>query len=157
MRNIVSLCASMALCLAFAAQGVSAQTSTSGAPANAQAVQPTNVKTKFKTTNKLSAATQNALQNDGDSNGNGGGNNGRMSTIPHWHGAFTYQGVTYPYIMAGRNPGNGGTTVVGTQVIPINIVVDGCLDANGNPVAFNIDRATLKNTFNSPEFEFANF
>jgi hypothetical protein len=84
-------------------------------------------------------------------------NNGRISTIPHWHGAFTYQGVTHPYIMAGRNPRNGGTAVVGTQVIPINIVVDGCLDANGNPVAFNIDRATLNNTFNSPEFEFANF
>jgi hypothetical protein len=37
MRNIVSVCAGMALCLAFAAQGASAQTSTSGAPANAQA------------------------------------------------------------------------------------------------------------------------
>lgn len=157
MRNTVSLCAGIALCLAFAAQGVSAQTSTSAAPANAQAVQPANVKTKFKTINKLSAATQRALQNDGDSNGNGGGNNGRMSTIPHWHGAFTYHGVTYPYIMAGRSPRTGGTTVVGTQVIPINIVVDGCLDANGNPVAFNIDRGTLKNTFNSPEFESANF
>ena len=92
MRNIVSLCAGMALCLAFAAQGVSAQTGTSGAPANAQAVQSGNVKTKFKTINKLSATTQKALQNDGDSNGNGGGNgggnNGRMSTIPHWHGSL---------------------------------------------------------------------
>lgn len=86
MRDIVSVLAGMALCLAFAAQGVSAQTNTSGAPANAQAVQPANIKTKFKTTNKLSAATQNALRNDGDSNGNGGGHHGQMSTIPHWHG-----------------------------------------------------------------------
>jgi hypothetical protein len=32
MRNIVSLCAGVALCLVFAAQGVSAQTNTSPAP-----------------------------------------------------------------------------------------------------------------------------
>jgi hypothetical protein len=51
MRNIVSLCAGVALCLVFAAQGVSAQTNTSPAPANAQAVQPANVKTKFKIIN----------------------------------------------------------------------------------------------------------
>ena len=157
MRNILSLCAVFALFMACSAQTAFSQTGSSGTPANARAIQPTNAKPKFKTINKLSAATQAALKNDGDSNGNGGGNNGSMHTIPHWHGAFTYQGTSYPYIMAGRNPAKGGTAVIGTQIIPVNMVLDGCTDANGNPVAFNIDRATLKNTLNSPEFEAANF
>src|SRR5271165_3895037 len=154
MKKGFCLCGFAVLLAACSAQVVYAQ---SAAPANAQPLVPGSVKTKFKTINKLSAATQAALQNDGDGNGNAGGSNGGMRTIAHWHGSFTYQNTVYPYIMAGHNPRQGGTTVIGTQVIPVNVVLDGCTDVNGNPVAFNIDRATLRNTFNSPEFEFANF
>ncbi|HVB36388.1 MAG TPA: hypothetical protein VND42_04030 [Candidatus Acidoferrales bacterium] len=157
MRNILFLCAVAVLFAACSAQGVFAQTGSAGAPINAQAMQSTSVKMKFKTMNKLSAATNAMLQTDGDSNGNGGGNNAGTKTIPHWHGAFIYQGIVYPYIMAGHNPRRGDATSIGTQVIPINMVLDGCVDASGNPVAFNIDHATLKNTFNSPEFESASF
>jgi hypothetical protein len=139
------------------AQGVFAQTGASGTPANNRVIQLSSVKPKFKAVNKLSTATQSALQKDGDAYGNASGNSGMMRTIPHWHSAFTYQGLTYPYIMAGQNPRLGNTTFIGTQVIPINVVLDGCTDVNGNPVEFKIDPATLKNIFESPEFEPVNF
>lgn len=157
MRQI-SKALSLIVFIVFAgALGASAQSGPSGAPANAKAIQPANATPKFRTVNRLSAATKAALQTDGDANGNGGGNNPGLATIPHWHGSFTYQGNVYPYIMAGRNPTGGGATKIGTQVIPLNLVLDGCLDANGNPVAFNIDNATVNNVLNSPEYEAAGF
>ena len=155
-RKIFALVSLATICAMSWCPGVFAQSS-SGPPANAQAIQPGSAAGKFRTINKLSAATTAALQNDGDGNGNGGGPNTPTRTIRHWHGSFTYQGTKYPYIMAGRNPRMGGTTQIGTQVIPVNLVLDGCTDANGKPVAFNIDRATLNNVFNSPEYESASF
>lgn len=155
MRNVPLLL--VALCMMCAAPAAFGQAGGTGVPANAKPIESASVQPKFKTINKLAAATQTALQNDGDSNGNAGGSGGPMPTIPHWHGSFTYQGVQYPYIMAGHNPRRGGTTWVGTQVIPVNMVLDGCVDASGNPVTFGIDRGTLENTFNGPDFEAANF
>jgi hypothetical protein len=153
----VGVSVSIAVLLAASVPAVFAQTGSSGAPANAKPIQSTNVQPRFKSINKLSASTQAALQADGDSNGNAGGNSGKIRSIPHWHGSFTYQNTVFPYIMAGQNPRLGGTTAIGTQLIPINVVVDGCTDANGNPVAFNIDTGTIRNTLLSPEFQPSSF
>src|SRR5882724_277709 len=68
-----------------------------------------------------------------------------MRTIPHWSGSFTYQGTKYPYTMAGGSPVAGGTTRIETQLMPLNFVLDGCPDENGNPMRFGV-KGVLSNT-----------
>ncbi len=75
----------------------------------------------------------------------------RLRAFPTWQGAFSLDGATYPYIMAGRAPQRGGETEIDTSLIVLNFVFDEFADANGNPVV--IDSTSIVNDFvNSPNF-----
>lgn len=59
-------------------------------------------------------------------------------SVPHWSGRFRFQGTTYPYTMVGSNPRFGGTTSIGTDLIPISLLLDGYVDQNGNPIVLDV-------------------
>jgi len=60
--------------------------------------------------------------------------------------------------MAGGPPADGGTTRIGTSLIPLNFVLDGagCADADGKPARFGVEGILYK-TLNSPDFQEADY
>ncbi len=43
-----------------------------------------------------------------------------LHTVPIFTGSFVTRGKHYSYVMAGRNPGSGGTTTIPTVLIPVS-------------------------------------
>jgi chitinase len=123
-------------------------------PANAKPIDRTSLQPRFHRIDKLSPQIKTAFQTEGSSQAQGA--QGAVRTVPHWTGSFTYNGTIYPYVMVGGAPQRGGTTQIKTQLIPINFVLDGCLDANGNAVVFAVDNV-IANTLNSPNFVRADY
>src|ERR1051326_1917788 len=130
-----------------------------GKPKAPFSVEPSTLKMKFKGLDKVPSRIKAAIAQQAASATQAGSqsqlslqNSNMMPTIPHWSGSFTYQGTKYPYVMAGGPPAAGGTTRIGTQLIPLKFMLDGCADANGNPVKFGV-KSVLFKTLNSPDFE----
>ncbi|MGE5137355.1 MAG: hypothetical protein ACM32E_31215 [Gemmatimonadota bacterium] len=66
-------------------------------------------------------------------------------TVAHWHGAATdpHNGVTYGFNMVGADPAANSSTTITTDIIPVNVVVDG-MTFNGSDV--------VQPTLDSPVF-----
>ena len=122
-------------------------------PANAKPVDRSSIQLRFHRIDKLHPNVKAALMSGAPSQA---GAQGAVTTVPHWMGSFTYNGTIYPYTMVGGAPTRGGTTRIKTQLIPVNFVLDGCLDVNGNAVVFAANDV-IANTLNSPNFEVANY
>jgi hypothetical protein len=81
----------------------------------------------------------------------------KLTTIPHWTGEFSYQGITYPYTMVGTDPKKGSaTTVVPTFVVPLRFVfADGVVTDTSTDL---VDGQTaIQGIVNSPVFQPYNF
>ena len=76
---------------------------------------------------------------------------GRLPTFPQWTGAFSWQGVQYPFVMAGGDPRRGGETTVKTVLIPLRMVFEGFLDAAGNTIAIET-QGDVPAILGSPDF-----
>jgi len=48
-------------------------------------------------------------------------NRSTYSTVPFWASSFDSGGTTYPFFMVGNSPSHPGTTVVRTELIPIDL------------------------------------
>jgi hypothetical protein len=48
-------------------------------------------------------------------------NRSTYSTVPFWASAFDSGGTTYPFFMVGNTPSHPGTTVIPTELIPIDL------------------------------------
>ena len=79
-----------------------------------------------------------------------------LETIPFWTGSFTFQSVNFPFSMVGGNPADGGTTRIKNAIIPVSLVFDEFMDANGNPIVFDVT-PTIGSVLNSPNFEKATY
>ena len=81
---------------------------------------------RYKRFSHLSPATK-GLVREGRHDGPG-----RLRGIPSFSDAFTVDGVSYPYTMAGRAPRRGGETRIDTSLIAISFKFDEFADAQGN-------------------------
>lgn len=150
MQNRVGLCVGvLAICAATAAFGQNSPGSTISNPIQ---LSQTSIQLKQTTVSKVPNAIKSALASGAQlplsiqrsTNGD--------FAIPYWQGSFNYGGNPFNYTMVGGAPQRGGTTIIPTQIIPITVVLDGCVDLNNNPVSFN-PQNVVSLTLNSPNFE----
>jgi hypothetical protein len=76
-----------------------------------------------------------------------------VTSIARWFGSFSFHGrVVVPFTMVGGAPGSGGTTFIGTQLIPLSLIFDGLIDPKtGNLPVINIGSAVAR-TLAGPDF-----
>ena len=96
--------------------------------------------------NKLSASTNNAIKS-GDP-----AKMAKIRSIPNFTSAFTFQGQTFPFTMAGHAPQHGGTTRLDTSYLAISFVFDEFVDQNGNNIVIDATGNT-NNLLRGPDFE----
>lgn len=95
---------------------------------------------KFASANKLNADANAATRQQ------------RVNSVPTFSRSFTYNGVTYPYMMVGKDPQKGDTTKVDTALVAIQFFFDEYFDQNGNNVV--LDAGTVVPlVVNGPNFE----
>src|SRR5207245_721330 len=88
-------------------------------PAVAAAVKLDQFKThsRYARLNHLSVETKGLIQAEQHQS------SARLRTFPQWKGSFTYQGVNYPYVMAGGNPIRGDETSHDTSFIALSFKI----------------------------------
>jgi hypothetical protein len=86
---------------------------------------------RFARLNHLSVETKGLVQTDAHES------SARLRTFPQWKGSFTYQGKSYPYVMAGGNPMRGDETRLDTSFIALSFKFDEFADADGNPIVID--------------------
>ncbi len=99
---------------------------------------------RFESGSKLSDAARMAVRQN------------RVSSVPHFSGAFTLGGATYPYTMVGSNPQAGGTTEIPTEIIPVSMFFEGYVDDSGNPLVLD-PGPILSRVQGSPNFRNATY
>ncbi len=104
-------------------------------------------KVRFARRNRMSPNSKSALMTEAAAQP-------AIRSIPHWSGSFTYNGQSYPYVMAGGAPRAGGRTRIGTDLIPISMIFDGFIDENGNNIVLDVTRDVFR-VLNGPDFEVA--
>jgi hypothetical protein len=80
----------------------------------------------------------------------------RIITVPTFTRSFTFGGEVFPYTMIGRQPAEDRTTVVPTTYIPISLIFDEFIDANGDNIVIDADAVTDE-IKHSPLFEDSQF
>jgi len=85
-----------------------------------------------------------------------------IDSLPNFTGSFTTDGVTYPFIFLGQEPTAGGTTVLDTDLIPIEFeFLDKneqlLLDSNGDPIVVGPSQRIIDLTVGSPNFQNADY
>jgi hypothetical protein len=94
---------------------------------------------RFEAAGKLSSSALTALRQQ------------RISSVPHFAGAFSSAGKTFTYSVVGNVPQNGGKTEIPTQIIAVSMLFDEYADSNGDPIV--LDPAPVMNRVtNSPNF-----
>jgi hypothetical protein len=75
------------------------------------------------------------------------------ATIPLWSGSFSYQGVTYPYVMVGTDPGLGSkTTKIPVVIVPIEFDLPGGVVLSPDAPVCGGSRSAVELTKKSPIF-----
>ena len=107
-------------------------------------------KLRYKTLNLLSAKGKEAVK----AQVRGRNTASRAVTVPVWQGAMPVNGpVQTPFLMVGRTPVRGGTTVIPAQLLPIAVVFEGTTDpATGGPIKLAFDAQTLGLLIQGPDF-----
>jgi len=85
-----------------------------------------------------------------------------IASLPTFTGSFTTDGATYPFIIVGGEPSQGGTTLIQTELIPLEFQF---LDANdafilnddGTPVTLGPSAEIVRLTATSPLFQNAEY
>ncbi len=72
-------------------------------------------------------------------------------SFPTWQGSFNYQGVNYPFTMAGRSPRRGGETRLDTSIIFLNFKFEEFVDAQGNDIVLDTS-SIMQDVVGSPNF-----
>lgn len=99
---------------------------------------------RFESGSKLSDAARMAVRQN------------RVSSVPHFSGAFSLGGTAYPYTMVGSNPQAGGTTEIPTEIIPVSMFFEGYVDDSGNPLVLD-PGPILPRVQGSPNFRNATY
>ena len=95
----------------------------------------------FMSKNRLAPAINAAIKNQDP----------RIVSLPTFTRSFTFGGQTFPFTMVGQDPSLKRTTIVPTTYIPMSLVFDEFVDANGNSIT--IDAESITNEIkNSPIF-----
>jgi hypothetical protein len=68
-----------------------------------------------------------------------------------WQGSFNYQGVQYPYTMAGNSPPRAGETHLDTSIIFLNFKFEGFVDRQGNNIVID-SNSIVQDVLGSPNF-----
>lgn len=118
----------------------------SQAPINAENgfLQNQGAQPRFEASSKMSSDARTAMSR------------GHIFSVPHFSGAFAWQGKTFPYTLVGRRPQVGGTTVVPTQIIPISLFFEEFVDENGANIILD-PAPILTRVENSPNFRNASY
>ncbi|MGC2697430.1 MAG: hypothetical protein WA738_16710 [Candidatus Angelobacter sp.] len=99
---------------------------------------------RFEAATKLSAGGRAAVKQD------------RISSVPHFSGAFEWQGSQYPYTIVGGKPKDGTITEIPTQIIPISMFFEEYKDENGQPLMLD-PGPILPRVQSSPNFHNAQY
>ena len=96
--------------------------------------------------NGLSAAAQAALTEGAE-----------ILSLPTFTDSFTTDGVTYPFTIVGSSPSAGGTTLIQTDLIPLEFVFFDATDffmrdANGDVLVLGPSPEIIRRTVESPLF-----
>jgi hypothetical protein len=69
-------------------------------------------------------------------------------TVAHWHGTTLdpHNGVTYGYNMVGADPSLATSTTITTDIIPVNVVINGQTFSGSNVVQATLDSPQFTNT-----------
>ena len=104
---------------------------------------------QFMRQNRLSAATNSATRDMT-------AQTPRIRSVPTFSSSFTFQGQTFPYTMVGRAPQAGNTTRIATSYIPMSLIFDEFVDADGNSIFMDANAITDQ-MLHSPNFERAQY
>jgi hypothetical protein len=104
---------------------------------------------QFMRQNRLSAATNSAIRDMT-------AQTPRIRSVPTFSSSFTFQGQTFPYTMVGRAPQAGNTTRIATSYIPMSLIFDEFVDADGNSIFMDANAITDQ-MLHSPNFERAQY
>lgn len=107
-------------------------------------LQASGAQAHFEASNKMSEMANLVLARD------------RVISVPHFNSTFAYRSTTFPYSVVGRNPKNGQTTTIPTQIIPISLFFEGYVDENGKPIVLDV-ASSLATIINSPNFRTAQY
>ncbi|HEX4602616.1 MAG TPA: hypothetical protein VH724_01360 [Candidatus Angelobacter sp.] len=105
---------------------------------------------RFMRQNRLSAATNSATRDMS------GAQPPRVRSVQTFSSSFAFQGQTFPYTMVGRPPQAGNTTRIATSYIPMSLIFDEFVDANGNSIFLDANAITDE-MLHSPNFERAQY
>src|SRR5579871_3701139 len=76
----------------------------------------------------------------------------RVNSVPNFTSSFTFNGNTFPFTMAGKDPQKGNTANLETSIMTIQFLFDEFVDQNGNNIV--LDAATaLPLIVNGPNFQ----
>jgi hypothetical protein len=68
-----------------------------------------------------------------------------------WQGSFTYQGIGYPFTMAGGPPNRGGVTFLDSSIIFLNFKFEEFTDSQGNNIVIDTN-SIMQDVLGSPNF-----
>lgn len=151
MRKIIVYFFAVALCLA----GSISFGQKKNSPRQPQQIDSNFLKTlnrvpSFIRQNRLSAATNTATKNMTGAQAAG------INSVQTFSSSFTFQGQVFPYTMVGRPPQAGNTTKLPSAYVPISLMFDEFVDANGNNIV--LDAAAISDEIlRSPNFERAQY
>ena len=107
-------------------------------------LQASGAQAHFEASNKMSELANMVLASD------------RVISVPHFNSSFAFQSKTFPFTVVGRNPKNGQTTTIPTQIIPISLFFEGYSDEKGKPIVLDVV-PNLSNIVGSPNFRAAQY
>jgi hypothetical protein len=95
----------------------------------------------FMSQNRLAPATNAAIKNQDP----------RIISVPTFTRSFTFGGQTFPYTMVGQDPSLKRATTVPVTYVPMSLIFDEFVDANGNSISIDAEVITDE-IKNSPVF-----
>jgi hypothetical protein len=127
-----------------AAQSAALETPGVPIPAEPGFLQSRGAQPRFEAANKLTAETAAAVRRQ------------QISSVPHFYGAFAFEGRTFPFTLVGANPQAGGTTRIPTQVVAVSLFFEDFVDEKGDPLVLG-PSPILQRVLNSPNFRIASY
>ncbi|HEU4414738.1 MAG TPA: hypothetical protein VFT65_08130 [Candidatus Angelobacter sp.] len=145
-RRFLSICGAAVVCLTHTSIWAQAALADTARPIEAPGgfLQNQGAQPRFEAASKLSADSRIAVRQD------------RVSSVPHFSGAFEWQGTQYPYTIVGGRPKDGVSTEIPTQIIPIALFFEEYRDEDGSPLVLDPE-PILGRVQSSPNFRNAQY
>lgn len=106
-------------------------------------------KVKFSSSSQLTPTARNAATSTAATSL-------QVVSVPHWEGAFKFNGTFFHFTMAGHSPSGNVTTSIATSLIPISFFFDEFVDSNGNNIVIDVSPA-VTSTLTGPDFANASY